>query len=278
MAATIPALGKYLKAALIVTVATLCLFAVAAALRVRAARRTYHAVYCLGAPALQVKETDLRRTVEVFSARLEQLRREFRLSPHGVSPLPPDRIEVRLSCGSDPREALAWLAMQGRAEFRLLHPRDDVLERAGPEGLPAGYEAKTYKEQRFVLARPGETEVAEYRYAVQREPALVVPELRRVTMETVGIHKKVILTFHFADAEARAFGELTALHAGRKMALLVDGEMFFPPKEIESAITGGSVQVQGFFQIPPMRRLARMLDCGSLPLPVQQESVEAEAR
>jgi len=278
MAAAASELGRYLKRAVIVTGAVLCLFAVAAAVWARAGRRTYRAVYRLGGPDGQGGEAHLQRTAQVFSARLGELRREFRLGSCAVRPLPPDRVEVQMTSGGDPLGPLAWLAMQGKAEFRLLHPQDDILDRAGPQGLPPEYEVKAYREQRFVLARPGEMETVEYRYAVQREPLLVVTEFRRVTMETVGAHKMVVVTFHFTGDDARAFGELTALHAGRKMAMLIDGEMFFPPREIESSVTGGSVQAQGYFQIPPMRRLARMLDCGSLPVPVEQETLGVQPR
>ena len=52
------------------------------------------------------------------------------------------------------------------------------------------------------------------------------------------------------------------------MAMLIDGEMFFPPGHIEGAVTGGRVQMQGFFLKRPMRRLARLLECGSLPGPL----------
>jgi preprotein translocase subunit SecD len=60
------------------------------------------------------------------------------------------------------------------------------------------------------------------------------------------------------------------------MAMLIDGEMFFPPKEIDSAVTAGAVQVQGFFHIPPLRRLAATLNCGSLPAPLEEVSHTVE--
>jgi len=166
--------------------------------------------------------------------------------------------------------------MQGLVEFRLVHPDQDILEARGPQGLPSSYEVKVYRRRRYMLTRLNELETVEERYAVEREPILRVAEFEEVTMDTVGPQKRVVMTFRFGKDDAEAFGRLTALHAGRRMAMLIDGEMFFPPKEIEAAVTSGAVQVQGFFHIPPLRRLAAALDCGSLPAPLQEVSHTVE--
>jgi preprotein translocase subunit SecD len=265
-------LGNYLRKALFVGGTALCLFALLAGIRVWAGRKTYRVVYHLGVPGSKVTEADLHRTVAVLAARLKALRGEFKVSRCNVQALPPDRIEVQLRCGGEPADPLAWLAMPGRAELHLLHPRDDILDRPGSGKLPPDYEVKTYREKRYVLGRGGELKTVESRYAVQREPALTVGGFSAVTIETVGMQKRVILTFTFAERDAHAFASLTALHAGRKLAMLIDGEMLFPPKQIESSVTAGRVQVQGFFYIPPLRRLAEMLNAGSLPLPLQELS------
>lgn len=266
------ALSRYLKKALLVLAVVLCLVALLSALWTWGATRTHRFVYRLHPPMGQVSEARLQRTVDVLDARLRALGPELKLGRCSVGVLPPDRIELRVNCNSEPLVPVAWLTLQGRAEFRLLHPQDDILEQVGAEGLPPQYEVKVYRTKRYILTRLNELKTVEQSFAVDRKAALEIEEFEEVTFETVGVQKMVVLSFHFRQEDADAFGRLTALHAGRKMAMLIDGEMFFPPKEIESAITGGTVQAQGFFHIPPLRRLAKMLNCGSLPGALEEMS------
>jgi preprotein translocase subunit SecD len=226
--------------------------------------------YSLGPPGVEVAEPELRRAVEVLSARLEALRPEFKLASCSVQAVPPRRLRVQFRSSGDPLAPLAWLAMQGKAEFRLLHPRDDILLEAGAGALPAQYEVKVYREKRTILTKLGRVKTVEHQYAVERKPVLTVSGFKAVEFAAVGARKNIVLTFRFDEPDAAAFGALTALHAGRRMAMLIDGAMFFPPKRIESAVTAGGAQVQGFFHIADVRRLAKVLDCGSLPAPLEE--------
>jgi preprotein translocase subunit SecD len=272
MAVSDSELGAYLRRAVLAVIVVICVAAVVAAVRTHSSRKAYRAVYRLDAAGAKDTESDLQRTVAVLTGRLEALQREFKLGRCSVRSLPPDRVEVKISCADSPQAPLAWLTMQGKAEFRLLHPEDGILTKAGRQALPPEYEVKVYKERRYILSRLGDLKTVETEYAILSKPSLVIGRFKGVTMTVTGAGQSVVLTFRFSEEDARAFGALTALNAGRKMAMLVDGEIFFPPKEIESAVPAGSVQVQGFFYIPPVRRLAEMLDAGSLPLPLTEES------
>lgn len=243
-----------------------CLVGVAGVVWAWATTSTHVVVYRLDVPADSLARGALERTVRVLSDRLKAVRADLELGRSSVRALPPDRVEFTIRSRVAPHEPLAWLAMQGRAEFRLVHPDEHALEHAA--SLPAEYEVKTFVERRYILTRLDELKKVEHRYAVLREAAMAVDGFRRVEFETVGRQSAVVLTFEFEEADARAFAELTALQAGRGLAMLIDGEMFFPPAQIGAAVTGGRVQVQGFFLQRPMRRLARLLDCGSLPGPL----------
>ena len=277
MSATESALTRYLRRALLYGGATMAVYVLVALLVARAQTHEHRPVFRLGPVGAQVGPAELERAAEVLAARLEALRGEFKLSRRSVTALPPDRLEVRFRCAGDPTAALSWLTMQGRAEFRLVHPSDEMLAKVGPEGLPPDYEVKIYREKRFVLNRLGELKTVENPFAVQRDAVLTVGGFREVTFATVGRQSKVVLTFRFFEADAQAFSRVTALHAGRRMAMLIDGEMFFPPCRIESAVTEGSVQVEGFFHIPACRRLAKVLACGSLPAPLYEPAADEAA-
>lgn len=217
-----------------------------------------------GVFAYHVPPGELNDTVEVLTRRLELLKGGLHLGRSRVEAVPPGRVEIHLRYRDDPRQALAWLTMRGRVEFRLLGPTGGVLE--GPESAPPeGCAAVVYRERRYILNRLGEMKTIEHRFAVRDRPVLPIERLAAADLRTVGKKKAVILTFTFTAEDAQEFGRFTALHAGRQMAMLVDGEMFFPPKEIEAAVTSGQVQVQGYFYAPPLRRLVAVLSAGPLP-------------
>jgi preprotein translocase subunit SecD len=226
--------------------------------------RTQTGVYLYRVPPAELDEE-----VEVLNRRLELLRSGLRLGRSRVAAAPPDRVQISLRYRDDPRAALAWLTMPGRVEFRLLHPDEDVLADPGAEP-PDGYETAIYREKRYILERLGELETHERRFAVGSEPVLAIERLADAELVTVGKKKAVVLTFTFEPEDASRFAEVTALHAGRRMAMLVDGELYFPPREIEAAVTSGQVQVQGYFYTPPLRRLVAVLRTGPLPAALER--------
>ncbi|NLW50609.1 MAG: hypothetical protein GXY85_07155 [Candidatus Brocadiaceae bacterium] len=255
--------SRFLLRSFAVTIGGVCAIAVAAAVWTWATTVTHVVVYRLETPEAAPSPDALNRTVEIVSNRLKALRTDLELGRCAVRALPPDRLEFSVRCRQSPDYALAWLAMQGRAEFRLRHPDAQVVD--GPERLPDGYEVKVYTERRHILTRLNELKAVPHHYAVLREPVMAVDGFRHVGFDTVGAQRAVLLTFEFHQEDERRFAAVTALHAGRQMAMLIDGEMFFPPAPIREAIAGGRVQIQGFFLKRPMRRLARLLECGSLP-------------
>ena len=205
----------------------------------------------------------LNATVAALNRRLDALEEPLGLDDAAARPLPPDGAEVTFSTRHEPAEVLSWAVMPGRIEFRLLHPDPSIAD--GARSVPPGYETVAYTERQYRLSPPREVELVEHGYAVQERPVLVVDRLREVEFQAVGIHKLDVLTLYFGDDDGRQFARLTALHAGRTMAMLVDGEMFFPPKQIESAITDGAVQVEGYFHTAALEKLAAVLASGALP-------------
>lgn len=224
----------------------------------------------------------LNQTVEVLRRRTEALSGSLGVVDLHVDARPPRQVEIGFTTRWNPdkaqtdhavKAALAWLTMPGRVEFRLLHPRDGARDGApenAAEEPPSGYEIKLYRARQYKLSHPGDLETVEHRYLVRAEPALAIDAFRSVEIETPGLHKKAVLTFDFEPDDARKFGRLTALHVGRRMAMLVDGEMFTPPREIEQPLSGGKVQVHGYFYLPPLRRLVAVLNAGPLPRPLER--------
>ncbi len=207
----------------------------------------------------------LQRAADMLTARIERLGDSLGLRDGAARPVPPDLVELQISTRADPAEALAWLTMPGRSAFHLLHPGRQAPPPGQEAEPPEGYRLVLYRAKQYRLNPPRRLETVEHRYLVREEPILRVARFRRATVHTEGLHRRTVLTLHFREEDARQFAAQTALHVGRRMALLVDGAMFVPPKEIEESIGAGAVQVQGYFHTHTLRNLAAVLDAGSLP-------------
>jgi preprotein translocase subunit SecD len=75
------------------------------------------------------------------------------------------------------------------------------------------------------------------------------------------------VNFRFDTTGARRFGDYTRANVGRIFAIVLDGEVISAPRII-SAITGGSGQITGSFDVAGANRLAILLRAGALPAPL----------
>ncbi len=272
MASRTSPLTRYMRRALLGLGVAICVLAVGGLIHSIATTQSHRFRFRLVPAAGRPVAEDLERTSRILTARLKELGGALGTRGGTARPVPPDQVELSFDFAPGERrsieDAISWLTMQGRIELRLLHPDPEAME--DPESPPAGYETKTYRTLHYDLVRAPEMDPVEEQYVVEDEPAVRVGDLEAISLHTAGLKQTTVLTFHFSPSDAREFNRLTALHPGREMAMLVDGQLFFPPRRIESAVTGDSVQVQGFFYNPPLKKLVRVLRLGTLPAPLQR--------
>jgi preprotein translocase subunit SecD len=75
------------------------------------------------------------------------------------------------------------------------------------------------------------------------------------------------VNFRFDTTGARKFGDYTRANVGKIFAIVLDGQVISAPRII-SAITGGSGQITGSFDVAGANRLAILLRAGALPAPL----------
>ncbi len=265
MAAQKSKLTRYLMTVVLCFALVGALVAVAARLTASARVATYSYDYRIEPPEGVDPEAALRRSADTVRARLEAMGDLLKLHDGAVRTRAPDVLELTLQSAVDPREnaAPAWLTTPGRIAFHLVHPRR--TPDSADEEPPAGYRTALYRTEQYSLVRAPDVRTVETAYFIADEPELVLDGVREASMHTIGLERTTVLILRFHESDAPAFAALTALHAGRHMAMLVDGEMFFPPKEIEGALTADAVQVQGPYAFAPLERLAALLNAGTLP-------------
>ncbi len=275
-------LWQYLRKALFFSLAFCVVFMICTAFWAGASMASHSLLYRATADSGPPTAEQLEQTARVVRARLAALKSGFRLKGPAVQVQGGDRLKVEFRSRSDATEVLRWLTMPARVELRLLPDDQSALERIEPgtapsgEDLPEGCELKTYIERKYKLARPNEMVTYEHNYLVYVEPAMRVSSFDGVYFATKGMKRMTVITFEFDEEGTEELRRLTALNVGRELAMLIDGELFFPAKKIPSAIKDGRIQMTGYFYNPPLHRLVNVLAAGNLPCALEEISHEIE--
>ncbi len=148
------------------------------------------------------------------------------------------------------REAIQKAAF---LEFRMVHEDSERLAREGI--IPPGYEMR--KEAR--TDRAGRQTVEDVILEKKPVPGLSGKNVQAAWpyRDTARMNQWEIL-FRLDSQGAKVFGDLTSTNVGRRMAILLDGELQSSPT-IQNAILGGSGSITGSFDEKSASDLANVL-------------------
>ncbi len=168
-------------------------------------------------------------------------------------------ILVQLPGVTDRDAALAMVGKVAQLEFRLVDDDPSRLKSALEGNVPQGFVLKNVKEK-------------------EREPVLLKDEVAlsgerisdaRVDFDTRGFGQPYISITLNAEGTVE-FSNLTSSNVGKRLAILLDGEVLSAPN-IREAILGGSAQISGQFTLDEASLLALALRSGALPAPMHVE-------
>ena len=143
----------------------------------------------------------------------------------------------------------------------------------------------------------GQTPVLEFRFvkvgmenALQNEdgslnegafepPSLTGKNLKRAAVEfanagTQNVATEAQVRVDFDSEGSAIFADLTGKNVGRFMGIFLDGELQSAPV-IREQISGGSAVISGSFTADAAKLLARNLNFGALPVPIELESTQS---
>jgi preprotein translocase subunit SecD len=159
-----------------------------------------------------------------------------------ISGVAENRLIVELPGITDTQKAIELIGQTPVLEFRLMRERDAV---------PTNITASTSLDSLF-------------------EPASITGKdlaSAALQFETTGLSQAVVvLTFNARGAQI--FADLTAKNVGRSFAIFLDGEPISTPV-IREAIPNGTAVISGNFTPEGARELARNLNYGALPVPIE---------
>ena len=192
----------------------------------------------------------LSQAIEVLRKRVDR----FGVAEPVIRPAGNNRIEIQLPGLSEDDRARAKVSIQKTAflEFRLAHEQTDQLVEAGE--VPPGYELLQHKSR----PRTGGERLERVIVKKKGEPGLTGSIVKQA-MAVPGNFGEPQINFQLNDSGAARFAEITRENRGRKLAIVLDGELYSAPN-INEPIETGNGQITGNFSEAEARELAGVLE------------------
>ncbi len=207
--------------------------------------------------AARLRDFAVRQGVETIRNRVDQ----FGVAEPTIQRQGENRILVQLPGIQDPARAKALIGKTAVLEFKLLDEQADV-EKAVREG-PAPDDEVLYG--RHVDRRTqAETRVP---YVVKKR-VLLTGDLIQTAEVRISDAGEPYVSVTFNGLGTKVFGDLTEQNVGKRLAIVLDGNVHSAPV-IRERIPSGQAQITGGFTAEEARDLAIVLRAGALPAPVQ---------
>ena len=204
-----------------------------------------------------LRDLAVRQALETIRNRVDQ----FGVAEPTIQRQGENRILVQLPGIQDPERAKALIGKTALLEFKLLDESADV-ERALKEGPPEGDQILW---QRLVDRQTRQER--QVPYVVKRKTHLTGADLATARVSIDQTTSEPYVSVEFNKGGARVFAELTDQNVGRRLAIILDGNVHSAPV-IRERIPSGQAQITGGFTVEEATDLAIVLRAGALPAPV----------
>jgi preprotein translocase subunit SecD len=204
------------------------------------------------------KKDAIQRALEIIRNRIDQ----FGVSEPEITLQGMGQILVQLPGIRDPERAKRLIGQTALLEFKLLDEEGNIDE-ALKGNIPPG-DIILY--QRSVDPKTGAVRRIPF---LLKEKTLMTGEFikdARVSLESQ-FHEPYV-SFELTDVGAKLFEHITSTNVGKRLAIILDNNVYSAP-EIRERIPGGRGQITGRFTTEEANDLAVVLKSGALPAPVE---------
>ena len=208
--------------------------------------------------AQRIEDSAVSQSLEIIRNRVDALGvAEPELQTQGKN-----RILIQLPGLDDPERAKALIGRTAVLEFKM------VDEKVTPEEALAGklppddevlYKRDVDKVTNQVLGRTP--------YVVKKRAAMTGDLVTDARVNIDRQYNQPYVSLQFSSVGARRFAELTGQNVGKRMAIVLDGNIHSAPV-IRERIGGGRAQITGHFTMEEAKDLAIVLRAGALPAKV----------
>jgi preprotein translocase subunit SecD len=204
-----------------------------------------------------VKKRAVDQALEVIRNRIDQ----FGVSEPEITLQGTNEILIQLPGISDPQRAIKLIEATAFLEFKLVDDEGN-LDEALKGNIPPG-DIILY--QRSVDPETGAVRKIPY---LLQEKTLMTGEFIKDARVALDQFNEPYVAMEFTDVGARLFEQITAANVKRRLAIILDKNVYSAPV-IQERIPGGRAQITGRFSMKEASDLAIVLRSGSLPAPVK---------
>ena len=213
----------------------------------------------------QALET-LRNRIDQFGVTEPLLQRQGR-----------KQIVIQLPGVKDPKRAKALIQNTALLEFKMVD-EDNEPKLALPVQVERTKESEV--REQFASQVPEGSEIlfepiaADEGFAIYSRPRLVFStaaltgDVLQDARVSIGDFSEPLVSITFDSKGAKEFDRITAANVGRRMAIVLDGNVYSAPN-INERIRGGRAQITGAFTTDEANDLAIVLRAGALPAPMK---------
>lgn len=206
----------------------------------------------------QLRDLAVRQGLETIRNRIDQ----FGVAEPSIQQQSDNRILVQLPGVQDPERAKALIGKTALLEFKMLDEKIDpeaAVRGTVPEGDELLYQRRIDKETKQERKVP---------FVVQKKVLLTGRDLATARVSIDQNTSDPYVSVEFNAAGAKAFSDLTEAAVGKRLAIVLDGNVHSAP-QIRERIPSGRAQITGGFTTEEATDLAIVLRAGALPAPVQ---------
>jgi len=201
----------------------------------------------------EIKKMSVDQSLETIRNRIDQ----FGISEPEIIPQGEDRIVIQLPGVTDANRAKNLIGKTALLEFKLLD-EDHSLEEALRGNVPDGS---------FIAYGAGGRRAGAVPYLLKSKMLLSGDALESAKVQIGDRFGTPYVSMKFNAQGARDFERITGENVGKRLAIVLDGNVYSDPV-IKQRIAGGQATIEGSFSMEDARDLAIVLRAGALPAPV----------
>ena len=221
----------------------------------------------------RIKEFSVDQALETIRNRVDQ----FGVAEPTIHRQGANEIVIQLPGVKDTRRAIDLVGKTAILEFKLLDDESPVAAQlpgaiapAEEKGIIDEFKEKIPEEDEILFGRvvDKDTGIETKLVYLMKKQSLMTGDL--LTEARVNIDQRFnepYVSISFNSTGAKVFEQITANNVKKRMAIILDGNVYSAPT-IQERIAGGNAQITGSFTMQEAKDLAIVLRSGSLPAPL----------
>lgn len=205
-----------------------------------------------------IKEYAVEQSLRIIRNRIDS----FGVSEPLIQKQGTNRILVQLPGITDPERAINLIGQTAQLRFHIVDDKADV-NAALAGNIPFG-DIILY--EKVVDKRTGKV-LNTIPYLVKREAALTGDYITAADVRINTERNEPYVSISFDAIGSRLFEDITGLNVGKRLAIVLDDNVYSAPN-LREKISGGQAMISGRFTQEEAKDLAIVLKAGSLPAPV----------